>query len=141
MGVHMRFGLLADYAAPGQGNKLVIIHTFDRFAAAPDRVGKPMGAGFLVARLECSIADGSAHRLVIRLLDDDEVQSPPEIEIEEIVFGSAGAGLPLVAQLVIPLGGIPVPAPGDYKFVVHVDGIVAGDIPLRFVASPSASNG
>lgn len=141
MSVSMRFGLLADYAAPGQSNKLVIIHTFDRFVASPDRIGNPMGTGFLVTRLECSIADGSAHRLAIRLLDDDEVQSPPEIEIEEIVFGSSGAGLPLVAQLVIPLAPIPVPAPGDYKFVVLVDGKAAGDIPLRVVAAPPTSNG
>ncbi len=135
MAIEMRFGLLADYAAPGNRGKLTIVHVFNRFSPRPDSIGSPIGGGVLVAYLECSLADGTDHTLTIRILTADEDPLDAQIQIEGLQLASTGPGLPLSAQILLPIGQLPMPDYGDYAFDIVVDGTSVGRIPF-YVQAP-----
>lgn len=138
MAVELRFGLLADFAANGAGNKLTIVHVFNRWNPQPEKIGQPIGAGVLVVYLDCSLADGATHSLTVRIVDEDEEELPTKIQVDDLPFSPAGPGLPLSVQLLINLAPIPMPNYGDYKFELVVDSAVVGRVTF-YVLKPVQS--
>jgi hypothetical protein len=139
MTIVMRYGLLADYATVGAGKKLTIVHTFEHFRPPPERIGQPIAMGFLVARIEGSIVDAGNHVLRIKVHDGDENPLPMEIVLEEFALGITGPGLPLAAQLLLPLGPVPMPEIGEYEFVLTADGQEVGRVPFHVLGAVPAS--
>lgn len=140
MGLKLRIGLMADFAAAGQRGKLTIVHVFNRFNPPRDKIGTPIGGGVLVVYLEGSLADGAQHSMTVKIRTADEEHLATEIQIEELPLAANGPGLPLSAQVLIGLAGIPMPDYGDYSFEVFADGESIGTIPF-YVLPPVPSLG
>ncbi len=127
----MRFGLLADYAAVGAAGKLTIVHTFDQFRGTPQPVGAVIAAGYIVARVEGSIADAGVYELTVLINDDDETPLESRMKLEGVELGVTGPGLPLCAQFVLPLAGLAMPPVGSYCFVFRMAEQEVGRIPFH----------
>ena len=139
MTIAMRYGLLADYATVGAGQKLTIVHTFEHFTPQPDRIGQPIAMGFLVARIEGSIADAGNHTFRIRIHDGDENALAAEVLLEDFALGVTGPGSPLANTLLLPLGPVPMPPIGEYNFVLSVDEHEVGRVPFHVLAAIPAT--
>ena len=127
----LQFGLLAEYATVGSGNRLIIVHTFDKLLPTPDKIGQPIGFGVIVMRVQGSLTDAGAHHMSIILADEDENPMGVELAGDGFELGVTGPGLPLASQLILPLAPILMPVVGEYKFVVRVgdepEGYLIGD--------------
>ena len=130
MAVVMRFGHLTDYATQDTSMKLILAGLFDIvYAATPDAEIIPVGFT-LVARLDCSIADGLDHEVKIRFLDGEEEQVGDEMDVGTLTFSPMGPGRPLAAHVFARFGGLQVRRVDDYRFVIVVDGSPVGEIPI-----------
>jgi hypothetical protein len=135
--MEFHFGHLADYAGPGQHNKLTIVGIFDvAYDHDPSVRPIPLPQAFLVAAIDASVAHGSVHSVEIRFTDIDNEPVGPTIELVDVPFQARGPGRPLRAQLIAQLQGLSVPDVGDYEFQIWVDGERVGDIPLYVVPNP-----
>lgn len=128
---------LAEYAAFDQAGKLIIAGAVDgvslqrRDGVPADGVGVvPIPPLYLVAVFEGGISDGLVHRVDINLLNEDKKEVARILEKGEFRFQVNKYGRPMRAQLVIKLPVLPVPSPGDFEFVVSVDGNELAVTPL-----------
>lgn len=128
---------LAEYAAFDQAGKLIIAGSCDgvslqrRDGVSADGVGvvaiPPLN---LVAVFEGGIGDGLVHRIDINLVSEDKKEVARVLEAGEFRFQVNKYGRPMRAQLVLKLPVLPVPSPGDYEFVILVDGREMAVTPL-----------
>jgi len=141
MSVTMPFGHLTDYATVDASGKLIIAGLFEIvFASSVD--AEVVGVIFtLVARLECSIADGLEHDIRIRFVDGEEEQVGDEMPVGAITFSPTGPGRPFAANVMARFGGLQVRGADDYRFVILVDGQPVGAIPLYVQLAPGVSDG
>jgi hypothetical protein len=141
MSVTMRFGHLTDYATTDAGGKLIIAGIFDiAYAASVD--AEVVGIIFtLVARLECSIADGLEHDIRIQFVDGEEELVGVEMPAGVITFSPTGPGRPFAANVVAKFAGLPIRGADDYRFVLLVDGQAVGAVPLYVQLAPGVSDG
>lgn len=137
MPLSMRYGLLCDHAAIGQNGKPIALHIFEYFLQAPEHLGMPLAPFSILARLECSIADGIEHTIVGRLVDEDgevlaEWHMPPQ------PFVPQGPGLPLALTVSIQAGEFGLPRFGSYEIEFRSDNQEVGRIPfaLRALTPP-----
>ena len=130
--------LIAEYAANvPPDNKLVIAGTFNtvqvkRVGVAPSgvRVPVPVPSCYLVAILECSIAEGTVHQGVMRVVDGNGLAVADPARLGELRFIANREGIPMRYQLVLRINGMAVPEPGDFSFELIVDGKRIGDTVL-----------
>ncbi len=83
-----------------------------------------------------------SHRLVVRLLSEkgeDILDEPVEAELPAGVPAGATRGDPLRVVAVVAVGGLQIPAPGLYTFILEVDGKEFARTPFRAVLRPAAS--
>jgi hypothetical protein len=137
----MPFGHLADYATMDAGGKLIVAGIFDIiYAQTVD--AEIVGAIFtLVARLECSIADGLEHEIKIRIVDGEEEQVGSELPLGRVSFTPTGPGRPFAANVMGRFGGLQIRGVDDYRFVIVVDGREVGTVPLFVQLAPSLPGG
>jgi hypothetical protein len=128
---------LAEYAAFDQAGKLIVAGTCDgvslqrRDGIPPDGVGVvPIPPLYLVAVFQGGIGDGLAHRLDINLLSEDKKEVAKILQGGEFRFQVNKFGRPMRAQVLLKLPTLPVPQPGDYEFVILVDGKELAVTPL-----------
>lgn len=141
MAVVMPFGHLTDYATVDASGKLIIAGLFE-IVYAPSVEAEVVPVIFtLVARLECSIADGLQHDIRIRFLDGEEEQVGEEMPVGIIAFSPTGPGRPYAAHVMAKFGGLQIRGVDDYRFVILVDGEPAGAIPLYVQLAPVVNEG
>lgn len=136
MSVAMRFGHLTDYATQESSGKLILAGLFEIVHAPTVEVELIPVAFTLVARLECSIADGLEHDIRIRFVDGEEEQVGDEVAIGSLSFSPTGPGRPYAAHVMARFGGLQVRGVDDYRFVILVDGGPIGEIPLYVQLGP-----
>lgn len=136
--MNLRFGHVCDYATIGNNGKLIIVGVFDTVIARlrDDEGNVRLPLCYLVFRLECSIAEGAQHQVMIRIVDEDGNEVAPMAGVGTR-FRPHAPGRPLSANGIINLQ-IGVPREGDYMFEIHVDGAVIGEIPFYVVPVPPA---
>ena len=131
--IALSFGHLCDYATLDANGKLLIIGiwdvVFDQMKARPI----PLPSGFIVARLECSIADGSEHLVELAMVDEDEGNILDPAPIGRVPFSPTVPGRPLQAQFMIQTAGLKVPELGDYAIEIRAGGQRVGLIPFSVV--------
>jgi hypothetical protein len=142
----LRFGHLCDYATQGAASKLVLVGLFDQLLhRTPDEpIRLPLC--YLVFKLECSLSEGSAHQIRLRLKDGEEITLRDEegkevdFDLGAQTFKPSGPGRPLIFQMIMALGGLSFPSVDDYAFEIKVDEKVIGEIPL-YVLEASGHQG
>ncbi len=141
MSVRMPFGHLTDYATLDASAKLIIAGLFEIvYAQSVDAEVIPV-IFTLVARLECSIADGLEHEIRIRFVDGEEEQVGDEMPVGTVTFNPTGPGRPFAANVMARFGGLQVRGVDDYRFVILADGQQVGSIPLYVQLAPGLPEG
>lgn len=135
MALRMVFGVFAEYALIGEGNKLVVAGIFDTTHTRAVNGRFPLTPSRVVIRLTCSIVDGAAHSVSLRLRHEDGELAFTEAQIPNVEFRPSGPGRPMVAQIIARLDGLSVPVLGDYHLEVTIDQEPKpiGEIPLYVV--------
>ena len=137
----MPYGHLTDYATIETSGKLIMAGLFE-IVYAPSADAEVVGALFsLVARLECSIADGLEHEIKIRFVDGEEEQVGDEITIGVHTFTPTGPGRPYAANVMARFAGLQIRGVDDYRFVIIVDNRPVGAIPLYVQLAPEVPGG
>jgi hypothetical protein len=128
--MELKLGLIADYAILGENDKLVVAGIFDTvWVAAGSRGAVMLPQCFVVLNLRGSLAEGTEHRVAVRLHNEDEVDVAG-MDMGQVAFSPSGPGRPLAANLILQLRGVPVPRCGEYHFRVFVDEQPIGDVPI-----------
>lgn len=141
MAVRMPYGHLSDYATVDSARKLIVAGIFD-IIYAPTADAEAAGVLFsLVARLECSIADGLEHDIKIRFVDGEEELVGDEIAVGTINFTPTGPGRPYAANVMARFAGLKIRGVDDYRFVIVVDDRPVGSIPVYVQLAPEAPGG
>lgn len=119
---HIRFALMVDYVDQTVGRKLILVGVFDRFLVRrqPDG-GVVVNAGNLVAQIECSIAYGAEHRVVVECVNADGGVIFKSTAIP-IRLAPQGDGLPLRGVLRMQIEAIPFPDFGAYEWCLRDEG-------------------
>ena len=128
--MYIRYGMLADFVARGERGKKNVIGIFDlmwseTFPFRYDRFT-------LFLRLEGDQSELGKHQLQLHFVDADfhKLTSMPALEIELTNEGRPVVHAPLGAEISANIGGLSIPAAGDYEFVVEIDGRHIGSVPL-----------
>ena len=137
MAVTLSYAHLADHVTTDSRGKPIVVGIFDVVVDAANVRPIPFPPCFLIAQFAASLADGSDHRITMRLLDADsnEVTNSPEGPIR---FGTTGPGHPLSAVLISRMmpGWVSVPDHGEYTLAFYVDGEPKGGLDIRVVPAP-----
>ena len=137
----MPFGHLTDYAAVEVSNKLILAGLFE-IVYAESADAQVVGVLFtLVAKLECSLADGLQHDIRIRFVDGEEELVGEEIAIGTLVFQPTGPGRPFAGNVLARFAGLQIRGVDDYRFVIYADGQEVGSIPLYVQLAPGQPEG
>lgn len=135
--MELRFAHLADYAAGDAAGKLTIVGIFDIvFDQAKTRpIAFP--PCYLIANFASSVAEGSVHRLEVRLVDADENNVVDPIKAE-LTFRPFGPGYPQRAVFLAAFAPetVKVPILGDYHFVFLIDGAEVGRVSVSVLEPP-----
>jgi hypothetical protein len=135
--VELKLLQIAEYAALTAENKLILAGTFDSFD-----ITRPVGtderaiAGlllppfYLVAVLECSLAEGTRHRALLRVLDDDGKAVVEGFDLGEVQFIVNKHGRPMRYIAILAMRGFAVPRPGEFAIELHVNGNRLGTVML-----------
>lgn len=137
----LRYAHLCDYASADAKSKPTIVGVFDIiFDVQKKRPIQLPPVAHFVAKMECSIGDGSMHTLqiVVRHEDGEVVH---QVNLGPLEFRPTGPGRPLSAQIIMMIGGMPFPELGDYAFEMVVDGTKIGETPLYLADAPPALHG
>lgn len=129
--MELKFVHLADYAAPGDKGKMIIVGIFDRLGAGPERpiVMPPF---HIVGAFRAHVPEGTEHGLEIRMVNQDGV----EIFKGQLPLRFVLTPLrTLEANFTIGVVGLALPDVGEYAFHLFVDNVHKGFIP--FSVSPA----
>lgn len=135
--------MLADYASNDAVGKHTIVGVWD---VVYDMLGArpiPLPMCYLVAAVQCHVAEGSKHELEIRLRHDEGSKTEAFNTVKmEVALQTAGPGQPMRGALNLFIPQIAVPDLGDYAFEFFVDGKAVDRVPFTVVKPPkSASKG
>ena len=123
--------VIADAANVSQEGKLNILGVFDTIWA---RVFPFRHASMVfVLRVRADFTEQGAHRLEVRLIDDDGGQLFKAEGPLQVAGGEPGR--PVKPHVVMGLSGISFPKPGDYSFEIIVDDRHMKSVPLFVVES------
>lgn len=138
--IRLRYGLMADYAAPGAGGKPTIVGVMDQFYTLPLE-GAPIELAMhtIHLRFEAPAHVGPKHLLELKIVDEDG--KVVNIEVQDgkwqegfqmpINFVTRGDGLGLINFIFFRVDHpIPLPQYGSYTWDIFVDGVRVGDIPF-----------
>lgn len=138
MSLSLRFALLCDYASNGAGGKPIAVHIFERFNVTEETLEHPLPRFSILARIECSIADGNSHALELVLVDEDG-STIAKMNFPPAQFHSQGAGQPLVAGYTMQIEGLRVKKFGTYEFRFRVGGVDIGMATFNVVKLPASA--
>lgn len=139
----LRYAVLADYAASDPSGKHTIVGIFEMVYDVLGTKPVPMPPCYIAAAITANAAEGTAHRLQIRLRRDSPGDMSEVVPALEMPFQMApsGPGQPLRGGLNLFIPNMRVPERGDYAFELVVDGKSLGRIPFRVVAPPNEPPG
>ena len=121
--MYMRYGLVADAIVPGSQGKNNIIGTFTNITAEGFPFNHPSLS--LLVRIEGDASELGQHQMELRFVDADHRQ------IGETVSGGFEFTQDLRAtEMSLTIQGLPFPKPGQYEFVITVDGRHIGTVPI-----------
>jgi hypothetical protein len=135
--VELKYGHLADYATLGANGKPILVGVFDRVLVTSSNKPILLPDFDLILSLSCSIADGAAHKLQLKLVDGNAVEVGAGFEAD-VTLHAAGPGYPLSGPLVLAVRGLTVPDHGDYQFVVRSDGAQIGTVDFVLSDAPKS---
>lgn len=124
--VTLKYAHLADYATIGANGKPIMVGVFDRVQHPNESRAIRLPDCYLLMRMTCSVADGTAHDLELQLRDGNGEFLGEPIRANGATFQASGPGYPLVGTLLLGIRGMPLPELGDYEFVLRVDGREVG---------------
>lgn len=131
----IRYCMLADFASNDASGKHTIVGVFD---VVLDTLGArpiPLPPCYLVAALQCHVAEGSEHELEIRLRHDAGSKTGVLNAIKmHLTLQTAGPGQPMRGALNLFIPQIKVPDLGDYAFEFIVDGKAIDRVPFKVIA-------
>lgn len=135
--MRLRYAVLCDYAASGAQNKPTCVGIYDCIMAFPPPPGGSYAtnAGFVHGYIDAPSSMGPRHLISMKLIDADG----NEIVAGEwpVTFGpKIGNDVGIACYFYFFLNRIPVAGPGDYQYVIYVDGMRIGAIDLTIVAPP-----
>lgn len=135
--MRLRLFVFAEYGSAGTDNKLTIAGIIDgvNVKRRPGTEAKPGGTIslppiYMVAVVEGSISDGLTHALSLRFLNDDAKEVTKPANLGRFSFVVNPLGRPMSANLIVQLGGLVVPGPGDYILELLVGGRPIGEAPF-----------
>ena len=140
MAIELNLGLLADNAHIDDRGKLWILGEF-RYIFTPT-VPATYGKFALVARWIATVVElrGKESTFQIEFVDQDGNPVVPISPKFPLQFGPLGDAAPgkMQAQLVLEMGGVPLPKYGEYAFHLIVNGNHTGHVPLYVAVAPTA---
>jgi hypothetical protein len=120
------FAVLADYALFDQQGKLSVMGMFRHVWVGGYPAVHPRT--HLVLRLRALRGEVGEHAIRIRFLDDEDNEL---LGGEGAVhFGEPPAGVTDVEAAAVLVFDVPLPRPGEYRFVISVDGRPAAEVGL-----------
>ncbi len=128
--------VVADAANVSQEGKLNILGIFDTIWARefPFR----HSAMVFVLRVTADFTDTGAHQLQVRLMGADGEQLFKAEGPLKVPPGTPGR--PVKPHVIMGLGGVSFPKPGDYSFEVIVDEQPLRSVPLHVMPAPAAGS-
>ncbi len=134
MAIEMRYGILCDYATMGANGKPIAIHIFDHFrVAAETDIVLPHFT--LLARFECSLADGGSHVIDGEIVDEDFVRVAAW-SFPDQTFVTQGPGLPLIRSVTLNVSGLRVGRVGAYEMIFRCRSTIVGRVHFRVLTAP-----
>ncbi|UCF19720.1 MAG: hypothetical protein JSU87_17690 [Gemmatimonadota bacterium] len=129
--------LVADAANVSQEGKLNILGIFDTIWARefPFR----HSAMVFVLRVTAGFTDAGTHQLQVRLMGADGEQLFKAEGPLKVPHGAPGRSVR--PHVIMGLGGVSFPKPGDYSFEVIVDEEPLKSVPLHVMPAPTAQSG
>jgi hypothetical protein len=131
--------MLANYAEDSAGLLTIVGGSWDSINVNAPIQGAPEGVfavvqGTLVVRLLFHPTETGVHRFEMRISDADGGEIA-KLDGELSVERAEGlpAGWDQGVNMVVPLTGVLLPAPGLYVITLNIDGIFVGDRPFRVV--------
>lgn len=119
--------VVADAANVSREGKLNILGLFDTIRAEAFPCVHPMLA--LVIRFQGDPGDrGQRKELRIQFVDED---GQLLISLDSVLAVAADAGLRPTFDNILAIGGLQLPRPGGYEFLVLVNGQTQARVPLR----------
>ena len=129
--MQLKFALLADAVNESRDGKLNITGEFNAIIA--EQVPLQWPVMVLVARIEAGLAEGTAHRFHVDLVDENGQQLLEDLPTVDARFVGGGEGLPLRANFIVSLVGLQFQSYGTYQIRVFVDDEFVGDTMLHVV--------
>lgn len=131
--MEVKLALLADYANITKEGKVNIMGVFGRmFAQAfPTQL---VNFQFVIQVEGHSIEALEEHLLSIRFRNEDGKDIIPPIEAKIPITVVEDPSKPYAVNHMIQIQGLPIPLPGDYEFVISIDGKVERTVDLSIVA-------
>jgi hypothetical protein len=126
--MELKFALLADWAGETREGKLVISGEFDLITAANAPAVHP--SLFLVARLHANVAEGSSHKLDLRLIGPTQ-QEHQRLKDFPVKFSPGGPGRPLRGQLLVKISPLNLPRFGKYHIEIRIDNRLMDTVPFE----------
>lgn len=129
--MELKYAHLADYAAPGNAGKPIIVGVFDAINTQNlEAIGMPIC--YLIGAFTARLSEGSEHTLLVKLVDADGNEV---LNSELPLKFSPTPRRELSSNFVLALFGVPLPHTGEYAFDLFVDQQLKGSVPF-FVHDP-----
>ena len=127
--------LICDAASDYQG-KLCVLGAFDTLAAPAAPVNQPHCA--VVVRMRFQRSEEGKHRVRLMLIDEDGKPVGPRIDGESEIRVLPGRES-VVANLILNMNHLVLPAFGTYHFDLVVDGDLKARLPLHVLQATAPS--
>lgn|SRR5512146_2920237 len=128
--MELKFAMIADEALFAADGKLSIIGIWDTLKVsipgAPARIPRCSLAG----QLQASVLEGTAHRIRIRLVQDDGDPVGPDYPAAPLTFPIPAPGRPPRANFVYRIQDVALPGTGDFDFEIYIDDVRVGSVPF-----------
>ncbi len=124
----LRYAFLCDYAAPGPSGKATVVGIHDAIVGDPSQPPHTSDA-FLHAAIDAPTIVGKSHTLGFRLIDaDGGVLREGALPFE---FGEKhGEAHGYFGYVYLRLSPVLLPDFGDYEWVLLIDGVPIGSVPI-----------
>lgn len=133
--MEIKTALLCDYAFTDAAGKLCLIGIFDHLTIQPGSPGL-ISRAYLVAEVRAPVTEGSNHTLQMMFVNEDGHHEGPVVDVG-VQLSAVGPRHPLGGTLLITIGPLPIPRPGEYAFELHRNGTRLASVPVLVTeASP-----
>jgi len=125
----VRYALIADAIFPGDKGKQNISGTFTCVIAKKFPTSRRV---FFLAKIEGSLSEEGEHDLRVDFVDDDfnKLLPSPNLQLKLSSEGRPVETIPLATDIVIEYEQLAIPKPGNYEFIITVNGRHLGSVPL-----------